>query len=45
MLLKVYCYSFSAVPARSFDRLTDGKSLIKTKLNRLINTFAFECNH
>ena len=33
-----YCYSFSAVKARSFEWLTDGKSLVKTKLNRLINS-------
>ena len=38
MLFKVDCYSFSAVPARSIDCLTDDKSLIKTKLNRLINS-------
>ena len=30
------CYSFSAVTARSFEWLTNGKSLIKTKLNRWI---------
>ena len=32
------CYSFSAITARLFELLTDDKSLIKTKLNRLINS-------
>ena len=31
----LYCYSFSAVTACSFEQLADGKSLIKTKLNCL----------
>ena len=31
----LYCYSFSAVTAGSFEQLADGKSLIKTKLNCL----------
>ena len=29
----LYCYSFSAVKVRWFEWLTDGKCLIKTKLN------------
>ena len=37
----LYCYSFLAVAARSFEWLADGKSLIKTKLNRLINSVCF----
>ena len=37
----LYCYSFSAVTARSFEWLTDGKSLIQTKLNRLLNSVCF----
>ena len=37
----LYCYSLSAVKARSFEWLTDGKSLIKTKLNRFINNVCF----
>ena len=37
----LYCYSFSAIKARSFEWLTDGKSLIKTKLNRSINSVYF----
>ena len=37
----LYCHSFSAVIARSFEWLTDGKSLIKTKLNSLINSVCF----
>ena len=38
MLLKVCCSSFSAVTACTFDWLTAGRSLIKTKLNCLINS-------
>ena len=41
MLLKVYCSLFSAVTACTFDWLLDGRSLIKTKLNRLINNVCF----
>ena len=37
----LYYYSFSAVKARSFEWLTDGKSLIKTRFNRLINSVCF----
>ena len=37
----LYCYSFSAVKTRSFEWLTHGKSLIKTKLNHLINRACF----
>ena len=37
----LYCYSFSAVKTRSFESLTDAKPLIKTKLNRLINSVCF----
>ena len=40
-LLKVCCSWFSAVMACKFDWLTDGRSLIKTKLNRLINSVCF----
>ena len=41
MLLKVCCSSFSAVTACTFDWLTDSRSLIKTKLNCLINRVRF----
>ena len=41
MLLKVCCSSFSTVTACTFDWLTDGTSLIKTNLNRLINSVCF----
>ena len=41
MLLKVYCSSFSTVTAYTFDWLTDGRFLMKTKLNRLINSVCF----
>ena len=37
----LHCYLFSAATARSFEWLTDGKSLIKSKLNRLINSVSF----
>ena len=37
----LYCYSFSAVKACSFEWLADGKSMIKKKLNRLINSVCF----
>ena len=37
----LYCYSFPAVTARSFEWLTDGRFLIKTKLNCLINSVCF----
>ena len=37
----VYCYSFSVVTTRSFEWLTEDKSLIKTKLNSLINSVCF----
>ena len=37
----LYCYSFSAVTAHSLEWLTHGKSSIKTKLNRLINSICF----
>ena len=38
MLVKVYYSSFSASTADMFDWLTDGRSLVKTKLNHLINS-------
>ena len=41
MLLKEYCSSFLAVIAWTFDWLTDGRSLKKAKLNRLINSVCF----
>ena len=41
MLLKVYYSSFSAFTACTFDWLIDGRSLVKTKLNRLINSVCF----
>ena len=41
MLLKIYCSSFSTVTACTFDWLTDGRFLMKTKLNRLINSVCF----
>ena len=41
MLLKVYYCSFSAVTACSFDWLSDGKFLIKIKLNHFINSVSF----
>ena len=41
MLLKVYYSSFSALTACTFDWLIDGRSLIKTKLNHLINSVCF----
>ena len=41
MLLKVYYSSFSTVTACTFDWLTDERSLMKTKLNRLVNSVCF----
>ena len=41
ILLKVYYSSFSAVTACMFDWLIDGRSLVKTKLNHLINSVCF----
>ena len=41
MLLKVYYSSFSAVTSCSFDWLSDGKFLMKIKLNNLINSVSF----
>ena len=41
MLLKVCSSSFSAVTTCTFDSLTDDRSLIKTKFNRLINSVCF----
>ena len=41
MLLKVYCYSFLAITACTFDLLIDGRYIVKTKLNRLINSVCF----
>ena len=41
MLLKVYCSSFLAVAACTFDQLINGRSLVKTKLNCLINRICF----
>ena len=35
------CYSFLAATTHSFERLTESESLIKTKLNRLINSVCF----
>ena len=40
ILLKVYCSSFSAYTASTFDWLSDGRSLKKT-VNRLINRICF----
>ena len=41
MSFKVSCSSFSAVAACTSDWLTDGRSLIKTNLNHLINSVCF----
>ena len=41
ILLKVYYSSFSAFTACMFDWLIDGRSLVKTKLNHLINSVYF----
>ena len=41
MLLKVYCSSFLAIAACTFEWLIDGRSLVKTKLNRLIKSICF----
>ena len=41
MLLKLYYSSFAAFTACMFDWLIDGKSLVKTKLNHLINSVLF----
>ena len=41
MLLKAFCSSFSAVTGCTFDWLPDGRPLIKTKFNRLINSVCF----
>ena len=41
MLLKIYYSSFSAFTACTFDWLIDGRSLVKTKLNHLINSVCF----
>ena len=41
MLLKAYYSSFSAFTACMFDWLVDGRSLVKTKLNHLINSVGF----
>ena len=38
----VYCSSFSALAAYTFDWVTDGKSLIKIKWNRFINSVCFQ---
>ena len=38
----VYCSSFSALAAYTFDWVTDGKSLIKMKWNRFINSVCFQ---
>ena len=40
-LLKVYCSSFSAAIACTFDWLIDRRSSVKTKLNHLINSVCF----
>ena len=42
ILLKVYYTSFSAFTACTLDWLINGRSLVKTKLNHLINS---ECDH
>ena len=41
MLLKVYYSSFPVFPACTFDWLIDGRFLVKTKLNHLINSICF----
>ena len=41
MILKAYCSSFSPVTACTFVWVTDGRSLIKTKSDRLINSVFF----
>ena len=41
MLLKAYYSSFSVFTACMFDWLIDGRSLVKTKLNHLINSVCF----
>ena len=38
MLLKVYHYSFSVFTACTFDWLINGRSLVKTKSNHLVNS-------
>ena len=40
-LLKIYYSSFSAFTACTFHSLIDGRSLVKTKLNHLINCVCF----
>ena len=42
MLLKVYYSSFSAFTACTFDWLIDVRSLVKTKLNHMINSVWFQ---
>ena len=37
----LYCYSFSVVTARSFEWLINEKSLVKAKLDHLINSVCF----
>ena len=38
----MYYSSFSSVTACTYDWLTDGRSLIKAKLNSLINSVCFQ---
>ena len=41
MLLKIYYSSFSVFTASTFDWLIDGRSLVETKFNHLINSVCF----
>ena len=41
MLLKVYYSSFSVFTACTFDWLINGRSLVKVKLNHLVNSVCF----
>ena len=41
LLLKVYYSSFPAFTACTFDWLINGRSLVKTKVNHLVNSVCF----
>ena len=45
ILLKVYYSSFSVFTASSFDWLIDGRFLVKTKLNHLVNSVSSAINN
>ena len=45
ILLKVYYSSFSVFTASSFDWLIDGRVLVKTKLNHLVNSVSSAINN